>query len=83
MRCAYCNTEITAGLQWAGMNRVAVGVGSRVRLLEFTGTAKGYHWDMRSGQASGSPLCWPHCFMSYLEGMQIELQHDMRTEHHG
>lgn len=81
MRCSMCDKEITAGYIWAGLNRVAVGVGGRVRLLEFEGKGGGYHWDMKTGKASGSPLCWPHCFMTFVEGMQIELQHDVRTEH--
>lgn len=83
MRCSMCNAEIKADTIWCGLNRIAVGVGGRVRLLEFNGQRAGYHWDMKTGKASGSPLCWPDCFMTYVEGMHIELKHDMKTEHHG
>ena len=83
MRCAMCDAEIKGEAVWTGLNRVAIGVGSRVRLLEFNGRQAGYHWDMNSGRASGQPLCWPHCFVTYVEGMHMELKHDINTKHHG
>lgn len=83
MRCALCDARLLEGGDWIGLNRMAVGIGKDMRWLSFSGRERGYHWDMDKKTGSGTVLCWPHCAMTYIEGMHIEMGYDIKTGRHG
>lgn len=81
MRCQMCDADLDAPeARFLGINRIAIGKDDHMRLFEAKGS-NGYEWEPMRCKASGIPLCWPHCAMTWLEGMVLEYLHDRKKAH--